>query len=169
MLQKVYLSLGSNLGAREKYLSKAIREINATIGQLVVLSGIYETEAWGFKADEKFLNVVIEITTVYSASEVLEKCLGIESGLGRVRNSNKGYSSRNIDIDVLFYANEIVADATLTLPHPHLSKRRFILEPLNEIAPDFKHPVLGLTITELLKQCSDPGIVTPLGVLAAFD
>ncbi|MCF8363234.1 MAG: 2-amino-4-hydroxy-6-hydroxymethyldihydropteridine diphosphokinase [Prolixibacteraceae bacterium] len=162
---KAFLSLGSNIGDRYKLLSRAIRYINVGIGHIIDLSGVYETEAWGFKTEEKFLNMVVEIMTDYSASEMLQKCHEIEEKLGRERIGGKGYASRPIDVDILLYANEIVDTPELVLPHKHLHERRFVLEPLSEIAPDYVHPVLKLTIKELLQQCTDDKEVNQLGAI----
>lgn len=164
-MKKAYLSLGSNLGEKEKNLARAIRYINLEVGHVVDLSGIYETEPWGFESDSKFLNMVVEIVSDLTPLEMIDKCLEIETKLGRSRNSNEGYSSRIIDIDILFYENEIILEKKLILPHPHLQDRRFILEPLCDLAPDFVHPVLHESISALLANCADPSIVTQLNTI----
>lgn len=164
-MKKAYLSLGSNLGEKDKNLSKALRYINVSIGHLVDLSGIYETEPWGFETNEKFLNMVIEIVTDLTPQEVMERCLEIEAKLGRVRSSTEGYSSRTIDIDILYYDNLVISEEKLIIPHPHMQNRRFILEPLCEIAPTLIHPALGLSSNELLNNCTDKGVVTQLSTL----
>lgn len=165
-MKKAFLSLGSNIGDKKKNLSRAIRYINVGIGHIIDLSGIYETEAWGFKTDETFLNMVIEIITDLHPEQVLDQCLQIEKQLGRVRNESEEYSSRIIDIDVLFYGDQIVSTPHLSLPHPLLHIRRFVLEPLCEIAPDFVHPELGDTIKSLLEKCSDESKVNQLGSIS---
>ncbi|MDA3817347.1 MAG: 2-amino-4-hydroxy-6-hydroxymethyldihydropteridine diphosphokinase [Prolixibacteraceae bacterium] len=162
---KAFLSLGSNVGDRHKFLSRAIRYINVGIGHIIDLSGVYETEAWGFDTEEKFLNMAVEIMTDYSPAEMLQKCHEIETKLGRERSDNEGYVSRPIDVDILLYANEIIDTPELTIPHKHLHERRFVLEPLSEISPDYVHPVLKLTIKELLKQCTDDKDVNQLGAI----
>lgn len=165
-MNTVYLSLGANLGEKEKNFLRAIQLINAQIGTIVDLSGLYETEPWGFESDDKFLNMVVAILSDYSANEVLEQCMKIEKEIGRVRVENaKGYSSRVIDVDILFYNNDIIAESTLIIPHEHILSRRFILEPMCDIAPDFIHPVAGKTIAELLASCSDKTEVAQLGTL----
>lgn len=164
-MRKAFLSLGTNLGERDKNLAKAIRYINMSVGHIIDLSGIYETEPWGFESDTKFLNMVVEIITDLTPHELLANCKDIENKLGRDRSMAIGYSSRIIDIDILFYEKEIVSDPDLVLPHPHIQSRRFILEPLAEIAPEFVHPQLNLTTKQLLADCIDEATVVQLGTL----
>ena len=150
------------MGDKGKNLARAIRYINVEVGPVVELSGIYETEPWGFESDSTFLNMVIKIVSELTPLEMIDQCLEIETKMGRIRNSKEGYSSRMIDIDILFYGNEVISENRLILPHPHIQNRRFILKPLCDIAPDYIHPVLGATISALLAKCSDTGIVTEL-------
>lgn len=164
-MKKAFLSLGSNMGDRKLNLARAIRYINVGVGQIIDLSGIYETAPWGFEAAESFYNLAVEIITDLEPGEMISRCLDVEKQLGRKRNLAGGYASRAIDIDILFYENIILSEPELTLPHPHLHNRRFVLEPLCEIAPDFVHPTLNLTIRELLKQCPDQGSVKQMGSL----
>lgn len=156
---KVFLSLGSDLGNKRENLNKAISEIELSIGEINTISGIYETEAWGFESKSNFLNQVILIETEIDPFHLIHSCLDIERKMGRERKQTGYYESRVIDIDILFYGESIVDDDNLTIPHQHLHKRRFILEPLNEIAPDFIHPLLGKSISELLAACDDTGLV----------
>lgn len=162
-MKKAFLSLGSNIGDKKKNLARAIRYINVGIGHIIDLSGIYETEPWGFEANEKFLNMVIEIMSDLTPVEMMKKCLEVETKLGRIRNNSEGYSSRIIDIDILFYGKTIVSTPELTIPHPHIQNRLFVLEPMFEIAPDYLHPLMGMTISELLVECQDTSIITQLG------
>jgi deoxyguanosine kinase len=157
-MKKVFLSLGTNLGKKREYLSAATQEIARKIGNCTLISGIYETEAWGFESENNFLNQVIEITTNLEPSVLISQCLEIEKELGRERNNSGKYESRIIDIDILFYGDEVIHSENLQIPHPHLHKRRFILKPLNEIAPDMIHPALGKSISKLLTECTDTGI-----------
>lgn len=158
-MENVFLSLGTNLGNRIENLSLAIHLIDDEIGEISVMSGIYETEAWGFTCDEYFLNQVIVLETCLDPEQLIEKCLFIEKGMGRVRSGSENYESRIIDIDILFYGNQIIEQDNLQIPHPLLHLRRFILEPLCEITPELIHPVLGKPISELLSACEDQGIV----------
>jgi len=155
----VFLSLGSNLENKHSNLSKAINEIDKKIGHVSERSGIYETESWGFESENDFLNCVIKVNTDLEPTQLIKQCLEIEKNMGRERKENGNYESRIIDIDILFYDNWIVSEDKLQIPHPHLHKRRFILEPLNEIAPDLIHPLLEKPISILLFDCTDSGIV----------
>ena len=160
-MNKVILLTGGNAGDRFDFLNQAKNDIRNKIGEIVKESAIYESVPWGFESEQDFLNQVIIITTEYSPTEVLHKCQEIENELGRIRKS-KQYSSRTIDIDILFFNNEIVDLPDLTIPHKQLHKRRFTLEPLAEIAPDYIHPVLNKTIVEILKNCRDSSEVKKL-------
>ncbi|MBN1924935.1 MAG: 2-amino-4-hydroxy-6-hydroxymethyldihydropteridine diphosphokinase [Prolixibacteraceae bacterium] len=160
-MTKIYLSLGSNLGDKKKNLSKAIRYINDQVGHITNISAIYTTEPWGFDSNEYFLNMVVEALTNLSANEILMRLVNIEKKMGRVRDPHAGYVSRTIDVDILFYGNEIIKNQFLTIPHKHICKRKFILQPLSDIAPGFKHPELGKEIQQLLAECTDPSSVKP--------
>lgn len=165
-MHKTFLSLGSNLGKRKKYLSEAIALIERRIGNLMKSSALYETEPWGFETNNKFMNMVIALDTMLDPKAVLKECLAIEQELGRKRASSGGYISRTIDIDVLFYDDLIMASEALVLPHPRIEKRRFILVPLCDVAPDFVHPVLKQTIANLENHCDDNGKVDHAGYLS---
>lgn len=154
IMKKAFLGLGSNLGNREEYLQKAKVSIEESIGPVVSASSVYKTEPWGFGNDKEFLNMVICVETSLSPSDLLGMILIIESQLGRIR-CEKQYSSRNIDIDILLYNNEIVDKAALKIPHPRMHERKFVLVPLCEIEPGMIHPVLNKSIKSLLKSCKD--------------
>ena len=153
-MHNCFLLLGSNQKNRIENLNRAKQEIRHTIGEIKLASSVYETEPWGFASEEHFLNMVVLIDTNLPAESVLEKILNIEQVLGRVRNS-KGYASRIIDIDILFYDDEIVDEPQLQIPHPRLHERMFTLIPLMEISPKKIHPKLQKTIKELLAECTD--------------
>ena len=153
-MKKVFLGLGSNLGNRVENLISAKVRIGELIGPVVSESPVYETEPWGFESDEKFLNMVLCAETDLSPSGLLGRILKIESQLGRIRSEAR-YSSRNIDIDILLYNNEIINETALIIPHPRMHERRFVLVPLNEIASELKHPVLKKSIKALLEECKD--------------
>ena len=149
---KACLLLGTNLGNRELLLQRAREGIGKYCGRIIKASQIYETEPWGFEADVFFLNQALLIETTLSPIELLNQCLDIEDVLGRVRaRGAERYSSRNIDIDILFYDDVVRETHELTVPHPRLHLRKFALEPLAEVAPEWRHPVLGFTIGEMMR------------------
>ena len=150
----VFLGIGTNLGNRELNLEQAITRIEEFIGPVLMTSSIYETEPWGFQAEDKFLNLVVKAETKLTPSGLLGRILMIESLMGRVRGPNR-YSSRLIDIDILLYEEMIIDDESLKIPHPLLQERRFVLVPLCEIASEMIHPVLKKSYAELLKICED--------------
>lgn len=153
----VFILLGGNIEPRLKLMADAKLEIEKEVGDLLMESSIYESEAWGFKTDTSFFNQVLKVATVKDANEVLESAMEIETKLGRLRNENSEYSSRTMDIDILYFNSEIIDEAELTVPHPRLHLRGFTLMPLVEIAPDFIHPLLEKSNDELLQICNDKG------------
>lgn len=155
-----YLLLGSNLGDRFANIANAIAYIHSSCGKVLKTSSLYETEAWGFNTENKFINQVILIDTAMEADDLLQNLLNIELLLGRVRKNTDNYNSREIDIDILFFNDEIIYQQDLKIPHPLMQERRFTLLPLSEIASEIKHPVLNKTIKELLSECNDPLMVT---------
>ena len=149
-----YLLLGSNMGQSKALLANAADRIQQLIGPIQVQSSIYKSDAWGIEDQDPFLNQVLLVETPLSAYNLLQSLLKIEQQMGRIRSVKWG--ARIIDIDILFYDNEQIQDDNLIIPHPALAERRFTLIPLNEIAPDFLHPVLNKTIASLLLTCTDP-------------
>jgi len=153
-LHETYISLGSNLGDKFLNLQLAVNAIFENVGSVVKISPVYETASWGF-ASEDFLNAVLQVKTTFSAEEVLRILLDIETKLGRIRNEEKGYQARTIDLDILFYGSEIIDTNKLQVPHPELHKRRFVLQPLADLALTLFHPKLNTTISELSQNCED--------------
>lgn len=151
--------LGSNSGNKREILPEAISRLSS-MGKIVGRSSLYETEPWGFSCEENFLNQVVVVETELSPRDFLEQCLSIEKQLGRVRHSGgPRYTSRPIDIDILFYDSLSINSPELTVPHPRLAERRFVLVPLAEIMPDFIHPLLHKSISALLSACPDQLVV----------
>ena len=152
-MNTAYLLIGGNLGNRKENLSKAIELISEQCGTLIKSSSLYETAAWGITEQPSFLNQALEISTSLNAKQLMRKILKIETMMGRVRKDKFG--PRTIDIDILFYENEIHDLLFLKIPHPELQNRRFVLVPLAEINSELQHPVLKKTIAELLEECPD--------------
>jgi 2-amino-4-hydroxy-6-hydroxymethyldihydropteridine diphosphokinase len=136
-------------------LQKAKEGIASEIGRISKVSSIYESEPWGFFAENSFLNQVVKVETILNAGQVLETILKIETDLGRERKVNGSYISRIIDIDILFYNDEIINEDKLTVPHPKIAERMFTLLPLSEINKHHVHPGLHKTIQELVAECHD--------------
>ncbi|MFI5253420.1 MAG: 2-amino-4-hydroxy-6-hydroxymethyldihydropteridine diphosphokinase [Bacteroidota bacterium] len=153
----VYLGLGSNIGNKLQYLTSAISSLTYMMN-ITATSSVYETEPVGFNSNDKFFNAVIKAETELSASDLLLKIKHIEHSLGRKAETH--LKSREIDIDILFYGNGIYSDTIIEIPHPRMAERRFVLIPLDEIAPAMVHPVLHKSIRELLAECVDTSTVT---------
>lgn len=153
---RVTLLIGGNQGDRVGLLKQACDMIGQQVGDIVQLSSIYESEAWGFEAEQSFLNQAVVVETRLEPHEVLGKALFIETQLGRVRSGN-GYSSRTMDIDILFVDNKCIDTPDLIVPHPRIHQRNFVLVPLCEIMPDYVHPILQKTMSNLLKTSLDKG------------
>lgn len=154
MIHKAFLLLGSNRGNRLQMLSCAVAMIEENAGKVLSSSSLYETAPWGFKDKTHFLNQVLCIHTQLSPMDLLTTLLGIETTIGRKREG-ENYTSRLIDIDILFFDDYVIEQEQLVIPHPRLHKRRFALIPLAEVAADLIDPVSGLKVRELLQQCDD--------------
>lgn len=152
MIQCIF-ALGSNIGNREQYLQSAQDLLKKDGIVIIKKSSVYETEPFGEPNQLWYLNQVIEIETDKSPLDLLKTLKSVEKELGR--KQRKKWDSREIDIDILFYENEIVDEANLKIPHPYLQDRKCVLVPLNEIAPDFFHPKLLKSVSQLLKECTD--------------
>ena len=155
---EVYLSFGSNVGDRAANIETALKFLNEANVKLKILSSMFETDPWGNTEQERFLNSAGKFETSFAPHELMKEILRIENTMGRQRT--KKWQPRIIDIDILFFENEIVHEAGLIIPHPEIEKRKFVLTPLVEIAPGFVHPVLKKTMRELLKECNDGLMVT---------
>ena len=152
-MNKTYLLLGSNIGDSQLQLSVAIKNIEQRIGAIIRHSRLYSTSAWGDTRQPDFLNQVIVVENALTPIETMQTILDIEKEMGRVRTLKN--APRIIDIDILFFNKMILDTLMLTLPHPEIQNRRFVLIPLNELAPNFNHPVLGVSVHQLLKICPD--------------
>mgnify|MGYP000981149268 CR=1 FL=1 len=145
----VYISFGSNIGDREKAIEEALDLIDQNQMKITKRSDIYETEPYGYTDQPVFLNGAVEVETKLTCREVLEKLLNIEKEVGRVRKFKWG--PRLIDLDIIFFNDEIYDEEDLKVPHTDMQNRDFVLKPLNELCPDIIHPVLKKTIKELLE------------------
>ncbi|MFH4964569.1 2-amino-4-hydroxy-6-hydroxymethyldihydropteridine diphosphokinase [Gaetbulibacter sp. M235] len=158
-----YISLGSNKGDRFKNLQDAIDFIHLKIGRVDIISKVYNSPAFGFESAD-FLNTCIRLETQLQAKDVLKELLAIEKKLGRIRTKKKGYEARIIDLDIIFYDEEIIKTKTLQVPHPEMHKRKFVLQPLYDIAPKGMHPELKQNITKLLQNCDDTSNIDPINI-----
>ena len=155
---RAFLGLGSNLGEREKFLNQAVRELTLVRETKVVwASSVYETDPVGKTDQPKFLNAAVEIETGLDPKQLYAEAKAIEHRIGRTKTERWG--PREIDIDVLLYDGVVSSDADVTVPHPEMERRRFVLVPLKELAPDLVHPINGMTMEELLAACKDAGRV----------
>jgi 2-amino-4-hydroxy-6-hydroxymethyldihydropteridine diphosphokinase len=156
-MNQVVFILGGNLGDKLRLIEAGAASLVMEFGPIVFKSSIYETAAWGGNSEGNYLNQVLVFKTTISPEAVLEIILAIEISLGRKRSEKWG--DRTMDIDILYFGNEIINTDRLNIPHPYIQDRRFVLEPLAEILPDYVHPVLNLTSKELLAQCLDNSTV----------
>lgn len=156
-LNSAYLLLGANLGNPAQQLHSALSEIEIQIGKIQERSSLYKSAAWGLVDQPAFLNQVLRVDTTLSAVELLRSCQQIENKLGRVREIKWG--ARIIDIDILYFNRDVIDEVDLKIPHPYISERNFTLIPLVEIAPNYIHPILKQSNSELLETCSDQSSV----------
>jgi len=152
---RLYVLLGGNLGDKRKVFSEASAMLLEQVGKITAQSAIYETEPWGFESADYFWNQVLEFSTALSPEEVLHQTQQIEFLLGRTCKAVQ-YDSRIIDIDILFYGDQVIESDNLTVPHPRIQERKFVLVPLCEVAPELMHPVFHKNIQQLLSECPDP-------------
>ena len=153
-----YLSLGSNQGDKLKTLQKAINDIAENIGAIQKISSVYKTSSWGYEGED-FYNICISVSTYLQPEKLLKKLLGIENKYGRERKKTNGYSDRKIDIDILLFDNEIIFSEEVTIPHPRMLERNFVLVPLVEIAKNILHPIEKKQLVCCLNNCSDASLI----------
>lgn len=151
-----YIQLGSNRGERSRFIRESVKLISLRCGPVLAASRVFESEPWGFSDEQDFLNQVISIRTGLLPLSLLHVLQSIERDMGRLPSPETGYQGRCIDLDVLFYGDQIVDFPELKVPHPRLHLRKFVLVPLCDIAPGFVHPAMGQSIAELLKCATDP-------------
>ena len=162
-MAKSYLILGSNSADKRSKLESTVLLLSTSIGKVLQGSSLYESEPWGYKSTNSYLNQVLLIETPLNAEELLAATQSIERKLGRKKKSVNGiYEDRPIDIDILFYNKDIVELEHLQIPHPRIPERRFVLKPLYEIAPHLKHPTLNKTVENLLRECTDNSLISKL-------
>jgi len=154
IMNEAFLLTGGNIGERLDYLSRVKELIEKRCGRILQESSIYETAAWGIEDQQAFLNQVLKIETLLSPGELLKTILQIEEELGRKRELK--YGPRTIDIDILFFNDQVIDQNGLKVPHPQMQNRRFVLVPLNEIASNKIHPLFQKTISQILAECPDP-------------
>jgi 2-amino-4-hydroxy-6-hydroxymethyldihydropteridine diphosphokinase len=160
-MHKIFLGIGGNIGNKQVNFNKVYTFIKNELGEIVKRSSVYETPPWGFSANENFWNQVLIIETRFSPTDVLQKITEIENTFGRERETGK-YNSREMDIDILYFDELIIETEKLVIPHPRIQYRKFVLVPLNEIAYDFKHPLLRLTSFQMLEKCKDESVILKL-------
>ncbi|WP_029037918.1 2-amino-4-hydroxy-6-hydroxymethyldihydropteridine diphosphokinase [Salinimicrobium xinjiangense] len=149
-LKTVYIALGSNLGARIDFLQKAVEDIQRITGDVIKVSKVYETPAWGFKG-KAFLNACIAVSSRFSPGDIMTQLLNIEKKLGRERGAVEGYSDRPIDLDIILIEDEVINTPSLIVPHPEMENRNFVLAPLADIASEEKHPLKNVKIRSLFE------------------
>lgn len=162
-INTLYIALGSNKGNKLQYLQSAVNLVFERIGAVKKLSKVYETPALGFKGDD-FYNACIKVETELKPKTVLKELQTIEFELGRASKKTITYESREIDLDILFYNDHIIDEKNLVVPHQELHKRRFVMQPLLDIAKDLQHPILKKSIDVLLKDCNDESEIAPINI-----
>ncbi len=160
-MNRVYLLFGGNIGDVPVTFKKARELVEKKAGKICRVSPLYRTEPWGMESNNFFYNQAVGLDTDYSAETLLEKLQDIETHFGRKRVAGK-MTSRTLDIDILFFNDEVIDTPRLQVPHPRMHSRRFTLLPLNDIAPGLKHPSKNKTVSQLLEECDDPLGVFPM-------
>lgn len=158
-MHKVFIGVGGNIGDKQKNFTHVRSLITKRLGKILNESSIYETPPWGFHSEYLFWNQVMIIETILEAEELLWRIKEIEAMFGRTDDENARYSNREMDIDILYFDQAFFETKELIVPHPRIHERKFVLIPLVEIAPDFKHPLLRMTHVTLLENCRDKSII----------
>lgn len=162
-MHQLFLGTGGNLGNKQVNFDKVYKHIQNELGTILRCSSIYESTPWGFESNDLFWNQVFWVETLLTPKEILNRIAKIEAKFGRKR-TGEGYTSREMDIDILYFNDLVLDTETLTIPHPQIANRLFVLVPLAEIAPDFVHPLLRLTSLEMLKNCGDNSVIKKVGL-----
>ena len=160
---KVFLGIGGNIGDKQLNLIKVAHLIHARLGKIIKTSSIYETPPWGFVSEDHFWNQVLIIQTEMNPEKLLEEIHEIETKFGRKRTLGK-YTSREMDIDILFFDDLFIEADNLIIPHPRIQSRKFVLVPLVEVEPDFKHPLFRLTNLQMLENCKDESVIIKINL-----
>ena len=155
----IYLSIGTNLGNKKANIDYAVQLLKS-LGMVKAISDYWSSDPWGFDSENGFINIAIAMASDKEPLEFLRLTKEIEIEMGRTKKSTDGYSDRIIDIDIIDYNGEIIDKEELILPHPHIAERKFVLFPLQEIAPEWKHPITGIRIKEIIENCKDDGNCT---------
>lgn len=160
-MHKVYLGIGGNIGNKSENFKKVLVFIEKKIGHILENSSVYETPPWGFQSEHDFWNQVLLIETKFEALEILWRIKEIEDQFDR-KESAERYTSRQMDVDILYFDEQFIETNNLIIPHPRIHQRKFVLVPLVEIAPDLKHPLLRLTSLQMLENCKDESLIKKL-------
>lgn len=151
-MHNVFIAFGSNMGNRRRMIEYALILCSDLIGKVVALSEIRSSAPVGYDSDHEYLNGVFHLETRLEPDDILARCMAIERELGRVRTPGAGYEDRPIDLDILFYDDAVISNENLVIPHPRMHERRFVIEPMNDLAPDFVHPTLKKSMKQLLDE-----------------
>lgn len=157
-MHKVFLGIGGNIGNKLQNFTRAYQLIDQKMGKITAKSSVYETPPWGFHSKNLFWNQVLIIETIFEAEELLWRIKEIEESFG-LKSAEERFTDREMDVDILYFDDDFYESKGLIIPHPRIHERKFVLVPLVEIAPDFKHPLLRMTNLTLLENCHDESII----------